>query len=222
MKFHICTIYNICLSNLYFLPCKTDSLLLLFLTFTQSFPKVDPAKSLSFLQLSILLLTLPTSLPSPIATVEVLLCVVDAIVVGASVVGASVVGATVVGATVVGATVVGASVVGVTVVGPPVAGATVVGTSVVGATVVGAAIVGVVDSFVVEAVASSILIFLKLIFVPASTLCPNSTLLLSGCLLLCMFLLKFLYHLPIYLYIPVDPFYLKDLLLYQLNMLLMQ
>ena len=147
---------------------------MLFLTLTQSFPKVDPAKSLSFLQLSIFLLTLPTSLPSPIASVEVLLCVVGAIVVCASVVGASVVGATVVGATVVGAIVAGASVVGATVVGPPVVGATVVGTSVVGSTVVGAAAVGVVDSFVVEAVVSSILIFLKLIFVPASTFCPNS------------------------------------------------
>ena len=105
--------------------------------------------------------------------------VVGAAVVGATVVGATVVGATVVGATVVGATVVGAAVVGTTVVGATVVGATVVvGTTVVGPIAVGASVVGAtvvgVGSFVVSTVKSSILIFLKLIFVPASTFCPNS------------------------------------------------
>ena len=67
-----------------FFHVRLIAFFLLFLTFTQSFPKVDPAKSLSFLQLSISLSTLPALLPSPIAAVEVSLCVVGATVVGLS------------------------------------------------------------------------------------------------------------------------------------------
>ena len=72
-----------------FFHVRLIAFFLLFLTFTQSFPKVDPAKSLSFLQFNISLSTLPASLPSPIIAVEVSLCVVGASVVGASVVGNS-------------------------------------------------------------------------------------------------------------------------------------